>query len=189
MNWHAAQGATAKRAGGEFEKRIEHQLIVACEANLVSWWHHTQASYRYVNGRTVPVKRGPADFTGTLNGGLAFAVEAKTTVCARFYKNDVLPKQQEHLDATVRSSAVSLLALEFRHTGGAPAPFVVPWHLVPWKRLRSTDSVSAADLSGWELEDPIFMRRFVDQCGRCLQVRQVRVHFNRPVAFCQCGAA
>lgn len=192
-------GLKAKRFGQAFENVLQAHLNGAVISGLVSWWDHSQASFKCLSKkRFVPIKAGCADFIGQLSGGLSFAMEAKSTDQERFYRSAILDDQAKQLDAAAKGGGLALLAVQFRvpletnsryMTWGSFPSFVVPWQSVPWKAARSALSVTLDDLRGWEIETPIFLARFGAQCPTCRQVKSIRRAGAEVFSFCLCGVS
>lgn len=151
------RGKKANLAGLAFETIVEIGLQRALECRILHRYEHRQPAFKRVGvgskKRFVPVARSGADFGGVLDGGRALALEAKSTKQPRFYRMGIRPLQQADLTSTAEAGACALLALRF--TEKRPfRMFVVPWFLVPWKRLSRAESVGPEDLVGWEFQPP-----------------------------------
>lgn len=147
-------------SGARFEAWVEAQHAVARNRGLLVHAEHTQAVARVIHGKVIYSVPGVADYVLCLRGGRYAAVEAKASDGLRLYRSRVGPLQARHLDATARGGALALLLVEFNEP--STARYAVPWLDVPWGRMRSADSVCAADLLLWEIiPGNCYLERFV----------------------------
>lgn len=165
-----ALGRANKAAGSTHEFWIDLQHAAAWREGLLAHVEKNEPHSRVVSGRVLYSAAGVADYTGTLAAGtrstslfsaraplsvldgVTLAVEAKSTSAARLARAEVKPRQAEHLGAVARAGGLALLLVEFR--GADPrgaARYAVPWAEVPWAKLRTADSVGAADLARWSV--------------------------------------
>lgn len=98
----------------------------------------------------VPIGAGGGDWILLAPGGSYIACESKTTADDRFYRAEIEPHQEQHLDQAVNAGGAAYLALQFR-TGGSATAYLMPWAAVPWQIVRSAPSVTAADCAPWAL--------------------------------------
>ena len=87
-------------------------------------------------------KDAGADFVCCTSSGQYVAIECKATDQERFKRSEVSQVQTEHLDAV----PMSFLALRI-----GPEMFFVPWRAIPWEKLRTAESVTAARLGAWKV--------------------------------------
>jgi len=164
---NAIRGARAQAAGEAFEELVEGLLKAATQTGLVADWEHTQPLFRRLGaGRFAPVAAGRADYSGMLVGGLAFALECKSTKEARFYRRQLPPRQVAHLDATLRGGGLALLAVEFREAIHVHR-FAIPWGAIPWARALSADSIRASALEIHRLRYPWLLEPHLARCEAC----------------------
>lgn len=160
-----ATGRANKAAGSTHEFWMSLQHAEAKRAGLLAHVEKNEPHSKIIGGRVMYSSAGVSDYTGTLAAGtrstsffvgrpqlscldgVTLAVEAKSTSAARLARAEVKPRQSEHLDAVARAGGLALLLVEFR--GADPLRFAVPWAEVPWTKLRTADSVGAADLGRW----------------------------------------
>lgn len=163
-----AVGRANKSAGDAFEIWLEYQHKEAVRNGLLAHVAKSEPKTKIVNGRLIYTARGVADYHGTLAAsvrstdrftgralhatvnGVSFAAEAKSTSDDRLARAEVKPKQAEHLDAVSRAGGLALLLVEFRG-GSVPVRCAVPWAEVPWRKLRTADSVGADDIARWTI--------------------------------------
>lgn len=139
-------GWAAREAGEEFEAYVERHHLEALRLGIVAGpVDHNEPHGQIIHGKWEMVASGVADYTGVLyNGvGTTLATEAKSRE-TRLYRREIEPKQQRHLDTVVRGGGLAFL---LAHLSGRP--HAVPWPLVPWKVLKSAESVEAEDLVQW----------------------------------------
>lgn len=161
-------GEDAQKAGKAFELLIDKELDDEHKARRISWHDRHQPLYRPLGGgRYAPVAKGKADHGGMFVGGLAFAIEDKSSESGSLGRSAMRAGEITHLDATARDGGLALLAIELRPPRGPVARFVVPWDRVPWKRSGKGAGVSMAALVGWEMPEQGFLRRFVTWCPAC----------------------
>lgn len=167
---NAAIGKKSKNVGDRFEQWIESQHELAKQHGIVYSVVHNQPTTKFIRGRLIYTSAGASDYTGVLAGGRAFAVEAKSTDKERLPRASVKLKQAEQLDSVARAGGLALLLVEFRHVSvpAFPVPdiinarFAIPWLEVPWKVLRSAESVGSYDLSDWEIHSDCYLYRFCE---------------------------
>ena len=139
---NVASGRLAKFAGDFWEAFVEGQHAGAMAMGVLVHVQHNEPKAKYVGGRLMYVAKSGTDYTGLLFDGRALAVEAKTTK-GRLSKKAVKKKQAEQLDAVVRVGGEAFLLVEFRDY---MHKFAIPWLLVPWKKLRSAESIGSGDM-------------------------------------------
>lgn len=135
-----AAGAASKRAGEVWEQYVSSQWLEPLrKAGVLTCWHRLEP--RKVGDRFVA--DAGADFVACMQHGEYVAIECKQTTKRRFARSALSAVQEEHLDAVPRSFLA--LLIDGRR-------FLIPWRKVPWVRLRTAESVSAADCAIWELK-------------------------------------
>lgn len=148
--------------GAAFEDWINGQHKIARMQGILAHVDKTQAKTSHIKGHLTYVGKGVADYTGTLEGGLSLAEEAKSIQVRLFYKKDIDTKQADHLDRVARAGGLALFVVEFRQT---EAPFfqrfAVPWLQVPWSVQISAETVAADDLKEWLIApETCYLSRF-----------------------------
>lgn len=160
-----ARGAAqsyAVAAGKQFEVNcVGLQLEGLRQRGVIAHLQHAEPTYRMQRGHLVAVAQGGADWSGLFaGGGLAFAIEVKSTQDTRYRRNQLHDGQIAHMDAAANAGALALLAIEFRSqekfAGDSlrpPRRFVVPWRRIPWQRAVSAESITADALeaAGWAM--------------------------------------
>jgi hypothetical protein len=147
-----SQGGRAPRDLGEaFENQIDTWHEMAGLRGVLAHVVHNAPPCKVVNGRLIWEKPGVADYTGVLHGGRYLAAEAKSVAPGkRLAKSRVSPKQQKHLNAVVAAGGLALLLVQFRvkvtTTYNPHHHYAIPWSLVPWKVLRSAESLDEIDV-------------------------------------------
>lgn len=164
----AESGRQAKFSGDAWESWVETQHEKAKHLGILAHVTHTQAIAKVIHGRLTYTKKGDADYVGCLESGLVggnslglaryLAVEAKSTKDARFPRNEISSKQQEHLGCVDRAGGLALLLVEFREP--SCRRFAVIWHSIPWQVKRTAESISADDLKGWEVVPECYLKRW-----------------------------
>lgn len=112
---------------------------------------HNAPPTKIVHGKLIWDEAGVADFTGVLHGGGYLAAEAKSVAPGeRLRKSRISAKQAAHLDAVTSCGGNSLafLLVEFRVDHSiAHRRYAIPWHEVPWKIVRTAESLDEKDLA------------------------------------------
>lgn len=157
-------GSFAKLVGDLHEGWCEQQLDKAVHLGIVAHYYHNQPTAKRIGGKWVLTAPGVSDYTGVLDcdeHARTLAIEAKSVEGTRFYRANVTKEQQDHLDAVSLAGGLALLALCFRNDSGF-ARYVVPWSLVPWRKLRSSESVEAdmPELRQWSAQSECFLMRW-----------------------------
>lgn len=138
MTTRRAAGAASKRAGEAWEQHVLSQWLEPMrESGVLSCWHKLEP--RKVGDKFVA--DAGADFVACMQGEYV-AIECKQTTKRRFARSAISAVQEAHLDAVPRSFLA--LLIDGRR-------FLIPWRKVPWVRLRTAESVTAADCAVWEL--------------------------------------
>jgi penicillin-binding protein-related factor A (putative recombinase) len=144
----------------------DNRLIGEAFENIVEKWHtmaglrgalvhvvHNAPPSKFVNGKLIYEEAGVADFTGVLHGGGYLAAEAKSVAPGkRLEKSRISTKQLAHLDAVNAAGGNSLafLLVEFRVANSiAHRRYAIPWHQVPWKVIRTAESLDERDIAAW----------------------------------------
>jgi recombination protein U len=140
-----------KQAVGEmFEAWVDGQHEHAQRLGIIAHVEKNEPHSKIIHGHVIYTAAGVADRTGTLEGGRSLAVECKSTKAVRFPRNDISTKQQEHLDAVARAGGLALLLVEFRATTPPLfARYAIPWLEIPWKTLKTAESLDPADIGVW----------------------------------------
>lgn len=166
-------GRESQRAGKAFEVWIEGQLQKAEWLGILAHHHHNEPRTQYItrNGQKVLeyVEPSVSDFQGVLEmmvtetHSRSLALEAKSTSKDRLLASAISADQRRHLDATARTRNLALLLVEFTKPLSLPERFCIPWLAVPWKVLRTAQSIALEDLTPWTIpRDPTgcFMKQF-----------------------------
>ena len=143
-------GRLSQAVGASFESFLESQHDAALRLGVLAWVHHTQAVTKMVNGRLKYIAKGAADYSGVLVDARAVAVEAKTTQGERLARSEIDVLQAKHLSAVAAVGGIALLAVEFRTktkipTVAAHQRYAIPWLDVPWRVIRTAESLSLED--------------------------------------------
>ena len=157
----SAQGRTAKAAGAAFEAWVDGQHEGAKILGVLAHVSHNQPGVRHVGGRIIYAERSGTDYSGVFSdGGRALAVEAKSTV-GRLMRSSIKKKQAEQLDVVVKVGGSAWLLVEFR--GERVGRFAIPWLSVPWRRLRSAESIGIEDMKveWWVQPGECYLKRGV----------------------------
>lgn len=148
----AAAGRAARDSGADFEAFVERHHAEALRLGVLAHVAHNEPHGRMVGGRWVMVAPGVADYTGVIfPRGRVLAVEAKSRR-GRIRLGDVEPAQRRHLDAVVRGGGLAILLVRIVESTAAAefqSEYAVPWVDVPWRVVRSAESVGAEDLATW----------------------------------------
>ena len=145
--------------GKPFEHLIEEWTEDAKRLGLLAHAEHTQAKTNVRKGGLRYEGSGVADYVLCLGTGAYGAVEAKSDEDDRLMHSRIEPLQARHLDVVVKAGALALLLAEM-HVDGLARRFAVPWDRVPWKVVRSAESVSMWDILGWEIKRDNYLTRF-----------------------------
>lgn len=155
-NRDSALHRASTQLGEAFENWVDLQHALAGVRGALVHVTHNQAQSRVVRGRLIYSAAGVADYTGMLYGGIYLASEAKSTGKERLPKSEITPDQQDHLNAVTAGGGKAFLLVEFRGVttlNGTlltePRRYAVPWRDVPWKMLRTAESVGELDLVNW----------------------------------------
>lgn len=160
-------GRSSKLAGDAFEIWLSYQHEEAIRRGFLACVEKSEPHAKILSGRVVYTAKGVADYFGTLaagtrsapsfstparpagsdSGGLSFVAEAKSTADERLARAVVSQKQSDHLDAVARAGGLALLLCEFR--AAAPTRCAIPWAEVPWRKLRTADSLGRAEVGRW----------------------------------------
>lgn len=157
-------GRIAKAAGDAFENFIDEHHSKARSLRLLAHVEHNQAKAKVLPGGGLTyVGKGPSDYTGMLaDGGRVYAAEAKSVAGVRLMRSAIKKKQAEHLDAVARAGGLALLLVEFRREDvewmKLPVTrYAVPWASVPWKKVKTAESVSEVDILPFLIEGDCFL--------------------------------
>lgn len=150
---NVARGRVAKAAGDSFEAWIDVQHEGAKKLGVLKYVSHNQPQAKYLNGRLTYVAKSDCDYTGTMSDGKSFCAEGKSTKEAkktkklRLMRSAVKKKQAEQLDMVSDVSGVAYLLVEFRDGEGRKWRYAIPWAEVPWKTLKTAQSIGLEDLN------------------------------------------
>lgn len=128
--------------GRAFEEAIENKLTVLKQTRIVAWWEHQQPRMFRRGGVWLKGEASGADFSGVLEGGRAFALEAKSVGPEHerepvlILEKHVSEKQRDHLNAVARAGGLAVLAVQFRHELAPWLTAVITWSSVPWERAK-----------------------------------------------------
>lgn len=141
--------------GKNFEEWVEMQHASAKRRGMLVHVVHNQAQSKVVGWRMIYTGAGVADYTGCMRDGKCLATEAKSTGKDRLAKSEITPKQQEHLTAVSNACGYAYLLVEFRGTNTLlNRRYAIPWSRVPWKVLRTAESLVEADIKPcWRLSN------------------------------------
>ncbi len=89
----------------------------------------------------VHTARAAADYVAMTHSGRYLAFEAKSVAEDRFYRNELRPQQEAHLDAAGPTGG-AFLFVQLRAVGRM---YCVPWP-AQWERRKSADSLGAGQL-------------------------------------------
>lgn len=165
---HVAQGRAAQASGATFEDWLDDQHAAALLAGLAELEHlhpPVQVEQRLPEGRFVGRWRGRsgADYRGTLRGGTALAVEAKSAGRGRLELVDdaserfdgLKAHQRRALERTLRMGGVALLVVRFvRQRRGCP---VESTHAIPWDAICDMPSIGADDVDRWRVRRELYL--------------------------------
>lgn len=140
------QHRASTAAGAAFEALVEAHHVQAGRRGALAHVVHNQARSRVVGGKLIYEAAGIADYTGCLHGGRYLATEAKSTSKDRLPKSEITAVQQRHLDAVMTAGGLAFLLVEFRG-GFSPHRYAIPWAEVPWRTLRTAESLSEVDIN------------------------------------------
>ena len=167
----SAQGRAAQAHGETFEAWLAGQHAEALRLGVVARLRHVGAP-TICDRKGVPhyVGVGPADFQGTLPGGLSLVMEAKSVgprkdnPGARLVWSDIPEHQREDLDACEKAGGLSVLLYEHRPSARR---FAVPWGRVPWRARRAGDhgSIGPEECGAFEIApgESCYLRSLIEQ--------------------------
>lgn len=156
-------GRRAKRRGEALETWLRALLSAALTGHVLAHWMQIwpEAVHKRVpDGRggwhfTLSWgERAHADFAGTTVDGRSIAIECKTVEGARLARTRIKPQQLAHLDAVAKAGGVALLVVGFRDEGmvtSVERQYAIPWHLVPWVKVRTALSIDEASVAQWRV--------------------------------------
>ena len=137
--------------GAAFEEWVNTQHEMAGLRGALAHVIHNMPPSKYINGRLMYEEAGVADFTGCLHGGGFLAAEAKSVAPGeRLARKRISMKQELHLDAVTAAGGNShaFLLVEFRAEAALlHRHYAIPWHQVPWKIVRSAESLDEKDIA------------------------------------------
>jgi hypothetical protein len=147
----SASHRASREIGEAFEVWVNEQHEDAGLRGALAHVVHNMPPSKHVHGRLMYEEAGVADFTGVLHGGGYFASEAKSVAPGgRLAKSRISAKQREHLDAVTACGGNSLafLLVEFRVSASiAHRRYAIPWREVPWKVLKTAESLDEGDIA------------------------------------------
>lgn len=150
MTTRSSATARASRDIGEaFETQVDTWHEMAGLRGALAHVVHNAPPAKFVHGRLIYEEAGVADYTGCLHGGQVLAAEAKSVVPnGRLARSRISTKQAAHLDAVTNAGGLALLLVEFRVDRSiAHRRYAIEWHCVPWKIVRTAESLSEEDLA------------------------------------------
>lgn len=108
--------------------------------------------------------RSGADYRGTLRGGLAVSVEAKSAGRGRLPLIDdgserydgVKAHQRTALERTLKLGGVALLVVRFRRQ--RDRALYDTTYAVPWDEIAAAETIGADDVSRWAVRSDIYLR-------------------------------
>lgn len=141
----------SREIGEDFEDVVEKWHTMAGLRGALAHAVHNAPPSRVVHGRLIFEEAGVADYTGVLHGGGYLASEAKSVKPGgRLKKSRISSTQMLHLDAVTACGGNSLafLLVEFRAANSiAHRWYAIPWHQVPWKIVRTAESLDERDIA------------------------------------------
>lgn len=139
----------SREIGEDFEAIVDKWHTMAGLRGALAHAVHNAPPSRVVNGKLIYEKAGVADYTGVLHGGLYLASEAKSVKPGeRLAKARISPEQMKHLDAVEAACGRAFLLVEFRvEKSIAHKHYAIPWQQVPWKVVRTAESLDERDLA------------------------------------------
>lgn len=139
----------SRNIGEDFEGVVDVWHSAAGLRGALAHVIHNMPPSKFVNGQLMYEKPGAADYTGVLHGGQYLAAEAKSVIPdGRLTKSRISPLQQQHLNAVEAAGGLAFLLVEFRvHHSVNHRQYAIPWHEVPWKVLRSAESLDECDIA------------------------------------------
>ncbi len=142
-------GHHSKDSGQDFEDFCAEHHNEALRLGILTHWVHNEPHWRQVGGQWIRVQAGVADVTGILHNKVAttLATEMKKRK-NRLRRNEIEPKQAQHLDAVVRGGGLAFLLARIV-VEGAEHDFAAPWQLVPWRVVKTAESVGVDELAPW----------------------------------------
>ncbi len=160
---NSARGRKAQQVGSDFESWVNTQHQNAKYLGILAHVEKNEPHAKIIGGILMYEKPGVADYSGTLEGGRALNVEAKSTQSSRFLQSGVTAKQQTHLTVTARAGALAFLLIEFRTPGPGlliREQFAIPWLDVPWNIATSALGISAADVARWRITTDCYLQPY-----------------------------
>lgn len=161
MTDRRTSGRAAKSAGAAAEAFWEAQHEMALYLGVLVHVQHNEPATKMVHGRLIYSKKSAADFTATLSDGRTFAAESKSVI-KRLARSAIQPLQAKQLDAVSKAGGLAFLLVEFHPSGTIPSRFAIPWLEVPWRRLRSAESIGVEDVLKYAVRpNECYLRRGV----------------------------
>jgi hypothetical protein len=146
-------GLYAKKSGDAFEETLSTCVLDPLKRmGEIGRYDKLNPEYRRVRrlgeGLTwCPVKDSGGDWILS-SRGIYVAAEAKSTALDRFARNLIPTHQQDHLTAALTDGGLAFLFLRFTWQA-VPVCYMLPWARVPWRILKSAQSVSADECKPW----------------------------------------
>ncbi len=150
MSTRSSATARASRDIGEaFESQVDTWHEMAGLRGALAHVVHNAPPAKFVHGRLIYEETGVADWTGCMHGGVFLACEGKSVVPnGRLARSRISTKQAAHLDAVTAAGGLAFLLVEFRAAALLlHRHYVLPWHEVPWKVVRTAESLSEEDIA------------------------------------------
>lgn len=170
--------------GKAFETSIGNKLRVLQQLRIVAWWEHQQPAMFKLKGLWRKGAPSGADFSGILEGGRGFAVEAKSigpkksgAPISLVLEDDdhFSPKQREHLNAAASAGAAAFLAVQFRREAAPWVVAIIPWRDVPWERAQKHHHLRPMAALPWQLpmDRTLFEHLLGAPCGQLVEGRKI----------------
>jgi hypothetical protein len=144
---NVARGRRAKAAGDSAEAFWEAQHQMAVILKILVHWMHNQPGVKHVHGKIIYAEKSASDYTGTRADGRSHCAESKSVLDGRLLRSAVKPRQAAQLDAVARAGGRAYLLVEFRSRDALPIRAAIPWLDVPWRTLRSAESIGVEDVA------------------------------------------
>lgn len=157
------RGREARESGADFEAAVDSSLRVLHQQGVITW---CQVNRPGKHGASFAEATG-ADRSGLLPFAIGWAMEVKSVQGDRLPRKRLTELQIAHLDATHRCGGLALLAVQFRHEPPIEHTVVlVPWALVPWKKLRKQQVLERVDVGSWRIGAADFAATFYHHARR-----------------------
>lgn len=162
-------GQRAAAAGSALEEALDQHHDVAKQLGLAEV-RRVSPHVRLLGPGKVPGSfsgvfdaPGGCDRRGTLRGGRALVVEAKSTASGNLAWSEFTAAELADLETAHQLGALCLVVWELREL---QALFAMPWDRIPWKVNGAGKSVAAEALAEWRVREAPYLRRFVEEPRR-----------------------